>query len=79
MPMRSLTTMPSEQTMTPAEVRAARAYLNLTQADLARVLRMGVDGRRTIRSWETEGGKWQITGPASVALEALLTGWKPSQ
>lgn len=63
--------------MTPAEVRAARAYLNLTQADLARILRMGADGRRTIRSWETEVGKWPITGPASVALEALLTGWKP--
>lgn len=66
------------QAMTPAEVRAARAYMNLTQTELAALLRMGSDGRRTIRAWETEGGKWNISGPASVAIEALLTGWRPS-
>ena len=65
--------------MTPAAVHAARASLGMTQADLARVLRLSdpdENGRRTVRNWEK--GATPISGPASVALEALLSGWRPA-
>ena len=58
--------------MTPAEVRAHRQTLGMTQAELATALRLASDGKRTVRHWETEGGKFQITGPASVALELMV-------
>ena len=58
--------------MTPAEVRALRQALGMTQAELATVLRLASDGKRTVRHWETEGGKFQISGPASVALELMV-------
>lgn len=58
--------------MTPAEVRAARQALGMTQTELATALRLASDGRRTIRHWETDGGKFSISGPASVALELML-------
>jgi DNA-binding transcriptional regulator YiaG len=62
--------------MTPAEVRAARLALGMTQDQLAAALRMGGDGKRAVRRWED--GDRAISGPASVAIEALLTGWRPS-
>ena len=61
--------------MTPAEVKAARQVLAMTQTDLANALRMGKDGKRAIRCWEV--GDVPVSGPASVAIEALLTGWRP--
>lgn len=57
--------------MTPTQVRELRQALGLTQSELAAALRMGSEGRRTIRRWET--GEQAITGPASVALELLVT------
>ena len=58
--------------MTPAEVRANRQRLGMTQADLAAALELSADGKRTVRHWETEGGKFQITGPARVALRLMV-------
>lgn len=58
--------------MTPAEVRAARLALGMTQAELAAKLRLASDGKRTVRHWETDGGKYQVSGPASVAIELML-------
>ena len=59
--------------MTPAEVKAARLAMNMTQAQLAAALELSSDsGRRTVRHWETDGGKFQITGPARVAIRLLL-------
>ena len=58
--------------MTPAEVKAARLALGMTQAQLADALRLAGDGKRTVRHWETENGKHGISGPASVALELML-------
>jgi DNA-binding transcriptional regulator YiaG len=55
--------------MTPEQVREHRQALGFTQADLAAALRMGSEGRRTVRRWES--GQQSITGPASVALELL--------
>lgn len=63
--------------MTPDAIRAARRQLRLTQSGLAAALRLAnpdTNGKRTIRNWET--GSTSISGPASVALEALLSGWK---
>ena len=65
--------------MTPAAIHAARRALGLTQPGLAAMLRLAnpsESGKRTIREWEK--GTRPISGPASVALEALLTGWRPN-
>ena len=51
--------------MTPTLFRAARVRLGLSQAQLARVLRVGSD--RTVRKWE--GGEREIPGPAVVLME----------
>lgn len=63
--------------MMPDDVRDARRAMGLTQHDLAVLLRMGGDGKRAVRRWEA--GDRHISGPASVAVEALLTGWRPSK
>lgn len=62
--------------MTPDQVREARQRLGLTQSQLADLLRMGDNGKRQVRRWEA--GETPVSGPASVAIEALLTGWRPS-
>ena len=64
--------------MSPFAVYCARRQLGLTQCGLAAMLRLAnpnETGKRTIREWEK--GHRPISGPASVALEALLTGWRP--
>jgi len=61
--------------MTPAAVKAARLALGMTQSQLGIALRMSPDQGRLVRNWES--GRNQITGPASLALEALLSGWRP--
>jgi DNA-binding transcriptional regulator YiaG len=56
---------------TPEQVKAARARLGLTQAELADRLRLApATGKDTVRSWES--GKRPITGPAQVAIEFML-------
>lgn len=64
-----------EPCMTPEQVREARKTLGLTQHELAVLLRMGTDGKRAVRRWES--GDRPISGPASVVLDALLDGWRP--
>lgn len=69
--------------MTPADVYNARATLGwqeglrrpLSCSELADLLRLKGNGGDTIRKWER--GAPNITGPASLALEALLSGWRP--
>ena len=61
--------------LSPAEVKEARAVLGLTQMGLAATLRMGENGQRQVRRWED--GEVPVSGPASVAIEALLSGWRP--
>lgn len=60
---------------TAADVKAAREQLGLSVRQLSDILRMGENGGRKIQRWES--GDEPITGPASVAIEALLTGWRP--
>jgi DNA-binding transcriptional regulator YiaG len=64
------------QTMQPNDIKAARLSLGMSQRQLAETLRMGLDGGRAVRRWES--GDRPISGPASVAIEAMLTGWRPA-
>ena len=59
--------------MTPAEIRAARETLGLTQAQLARV--MGMRGQVSISEWES--GTRSPTAAASRLLLAYMDGYRP--
>lgn len=56
--------------MTPDQLKEARRKLGLSTAGLARVLRLGAGGARTVRRWES--GESGIPGPAQVAIEFML-------
>jgi DNA-binding transcriptional regulator YiaG len=54
--------------MTPADLKAARRALGLSQAELARVV--GVASDRTVRKWED--AERDIPGPVIVLMHAVL-------
>ena len=56
--------------MTPTELKEARAKLGFSTAGLAKALRLGKAGGRTVRRWEA--GDSSIPGPAQVAIEMML-------
>lgn len=56
--------------MTPADLRAARHKLGLTQKGLAQALKMGTWGWQSVSKWERDGST--IPGPVQVAVESLL-------
>lgn len=56
--------------LTPANFRAARNRLGLSQHEMAEALRMGKWGFQTILKWEK--GKQPIPGPVTLAVECLL-------
>jgi len=55
---------------TPEDLRAARSRLGLSAAGLATALRLGANGGRTVRRWES--GQIAFSGPVAVAIEAML-------
>lgn len=58
---------------TPAKVTAAREYLGLDKAGLARALRiLGRSGRDAVRALEDGEHKRGIPGPTQLALEHLI-------
>lgn len=57
--------------MTSDEIKTARKNLGLSATGLAEALRLGKDGGRTVRRWEA--GAAPISGPASVAIELMLS------
>jgi DNA-binding transcriptional regulator YiaG len=59
--------------MKPADLRAARKRLGLTQKGLAKALRMGTYGWQTISAWESDNDPREAPGPVEVAMEALLS------
>lgn len=66
---------------TPEEFKKAREYMRLTQPELAVILRIpepDFAGRNTIRRYEEGLNARGISGPVQVAMEALLTGWRPT-
>lgn len=56
--------------MTPADLRAARKSLGLSQHGLAEALRMGKSGWQSVSRWEKDGGT--VPGPVQVAVELML-------
>lgn len=63
--------------MTPAEFRAARLSLGLTQAQLAAVMGYAAYNRVSPRA-NIEGGRRRPSQAAIRLLRALLDGWRPS-
>lgn len=62
--------------MTGKQFRRIRRRLGLTRAQLARALRLqGADPQRTVTRFETE--ELRVSGPLSLAMEALDSGWRP--
>jgi DNA-binding transcriptional regulator YiaG len=62
--------------VTAKDIKRARANLGMTINQLRDALRLSrKTGGRTIRRWET--GEVPITGPAAVAIEAMLAGFVP--
>jgi transcriptional regulator with XRE-family HTH domain len=60
---------------TKEDFALARNALNMTTTQLAKALRMGIGSDRTIRRYES--GECPVPGPTSVAVEALLSGFRP--
>ena len=56
--------------MTPAEFKAARNELGLSQSDLAEVWGMGKNGGRTIRRWEA--GDLPVNPIAAYCIALML-------
>jgi len=62
--------------MTPSKLKLARTYLGYSLTDMADALRLSpTTGATTIR--KMEAGKVNITGPISVAVDAMLKGYDP--
>lgn len=71
--------------MTGDDIRSARATLGamwglgrpLHYSELAAALKLrGRDPGATVRDYER--GHSDVSGPVSVAIEAMLAGWRPS-
>lgn len=56
--------------MTPADLRAARHQLGLTQTELAAALKMGKNGYQSVSRWEKDGNT--IPGPVQIAVVCLM-------
>lgn len=59
------------------DFKNARQELGMSASQLAKTLRMGRRADRTIRRYES--GDSPIPGPVSVAVEAMLTGFRPEE
>jgi len=63
---------------TGQDVREAREAMGYSLYELADLLRMGSDSKKGADYLrQIEGGKRQLSGVLCVALEALLSGWRP--
>lgn len=61
--------------MNPTELKAVRKRHDLTQRQLATILR--IEDERTVRRWEA--GDRAISGPATILLELMATGELPQR
>lgn len=62
-----------------AELKVARQILGWDQLTLGRALRLaGEPEKIAARIQDMEAGKRDISGPVQVAVEALLSGWRPT-
>ena len=63
---------------TPADLKAARASLGWSLRQMARALRLAsAETKGADRVREMEDGRRDISGPVTVSVEALLTGFRP--
>lgn len=60
--------------MTPRQFRKIRTRLGLSQSEMARKLRLGKQGARTVRRWELN--ETPVPGPVSVAMEGMFAEWE---
>jgi len=61
------------------QLKIARQILGWDEATMARALRLaGTPEKAAARVREMELGKRDISGPVQVAVEALLSGWRPT-
>jgi transcriptional regulator with XRE-family HTH domain len=61
---------------TAQDVKDAKKKLGWSVGEIADALRLSsTSGSTTVRAWMS--GKREITGPAAVALEAILDGYEP--
>jgi len=62
-----------------AAMKAARLALGWSLRDMARALRLAqIETKGPDRVRDMESGARDISGPVSVAVEAFLTGFRPS-
>ena len=62
--------------MTPEKLKLARNHMGFSVNEMAEALRLSpANGGTTIR--KMEAGKINITGPISVAVDAMLKGYDP--
>jgi DNA-binding XRE family transcriptional regulator len=62
--------------MTPEKLKLARNYMGYSVNEMADALRLSpASGGTTIRKMES--GKVNITGPISVAVDAMMKGYDP--
>jgi hypothetical protein len=62
--------------MTPEKLKLARHYMGFSVNEMADALRLSpANGGTTIR--KMEAGKINITGPISVAVDAMMKGYDP--
>jgi transcriptional regulator with XRE-family HTH domain len=62
--------------MTPEKLKLARNYMGFSVNEMADALRLSpANGGTTIR--KMEAGKINITGPISVAVDAMMKGYDP--
>lgn len=70
--------MKQPSAITPAQFEALRVRAGLSPADLARALRLSpASGFNTVMKMRE--GACPISGPVAIALEALASGWRPSE
>ena len=61
------------------EFRVARQVLGWDPLTMAKALRLtGSPEKLAARILDMEAGKRDISGPVQVAVEAFLSGWRPS-
>lgn len=61
------------------QLKLARHVLGWSEGEMARALRLaGTPEKAMARVREMEAGKRDISGPVQVAVEAFMSGWRPT-
>lgn len=62
-----------------ADFLKARKHMGMSQTQMAEALRItGTNVKMTINRWETGKLQGGLPGPVGVAMESLLTGFRPT-